>query len=157
MSDEIRERLAEYAHKAWSGWMKYLFKKSIEVGDGCVEIPNWAVERWTRQSNTTYKNLPEDEKESDREEADQMIEIAGHKSCDEEVRDLQAFKKAHYPLLESANIAQKQLEAHIRKLEAENKKLRDALEYIKRNTGFAWILKAIQQALKVDDKVVSNG
>lgn len=77
----LREKLAEYAHNSWSGWMKYLFSKSIKNEDGTVTIPSWAVERWTRQSNTTYNNLPENEKESDRQEADKITsvvsEIAG--------------------------------------------------------------------------------
>lgn len=75
MGDAVRERLAEYAHEAWAGWMEYLFEKSTEVGDGCVEIPQWAVERWTRQWSTSYEDLPEEEKESDRAEADRMISI----------------------------------------------------------------------------------
>ncbi len=86
MSDELREALAEYAHEAWSGWMKYLFSKG-EFGwaDGPVEanrraervwmMPQWAVERWQRQMNTPYAELSEEEKESDREEADKMLAI----------------------------------------------------------------------------------
>jgi len=35
----------------------------------------WAVARWTRQMKTAYINLPEDEKDSDRIEADRMIRI----------------------------------------------------------------------------------
>ena len=71
----IRESLAEYAHSAWSGWMKYLFEKSTRNADGTVTIPAWAVERWTRQAETEYADLPENEKDSDRTEADRMIEI----------------------------------------------------------------------------------
>ena len=72
-----REQLAEYAHGAWSGWMAYLFEKSSFNSDGTVTIPVWAVERWKRQSETAYVNLPENEKESDRKEADLMLEIIG--------------------------------------------------------------------------------
>lgn len=71
----LREELADYAHEAWSGWMKYLFEKSVEEPDGTVTIPAWAVKRWRRQATTIYKDLPEEEKESDREEADRMLEI----------------------------------------------------------------------------------
>ena len=71
----LRESLAEYAHIAWSGWMKYLFEKSTRNADGTVTIPAWAVERWTRQAETEYADLPENEKNSDRTEADRMIEI----------------------------------------------------------------------------------
>ncbi|TES92014.1 MAG: hypothetical protein E3J94_03065 [Desulfobacteraceae bacterium] len=41
---------------------------------GTVTIPKWAVERWTRQMNAEYKDLPDDEKESDRAEADKVID-----------------------------------------------------------------------------------
>ncbi len=76
------ERLAEYAHRAWSGWMKYMFDKSIpykpgnvQAEEGALIIPKWAVERWTRQMNTKYEDLPESEKASDRKEADEMLAI----------------------------------------------------------------------------------
>lgn len=69
-----REALAAYAHEAWSGWMKYLFRKTEQSGFGMV-IPQWAVERWARQMNTPYAELPESEKESDRVEADRMLNI----------------------------------------------------------------------------------
>lgn len=75
MSDTARETLAEYAHDAWSGWMKYLFEKSTKNADGTVTIPQWAVERWERQMNTPYSELPETEKASDRKEADEMLAI----------------------------------------------------------------------------------
>jgi hypothetical protein len=72
----MRERIAELQHEQWSGWMKYLFEKceinQVEGAEFGV-IPAWAVERWTRQANTPYTELPEDEKESDRIEADKYI------------------------------------------------------------------------------------
>jgi hypothetical protein len=76
--DELREALAAYAHEAWSGWMRYMFGK-CERAHGydheAVAIPKWAVERWTRQMNTSYADLPEEEKESDRKEADKILDI----------------------------------------------------------------------------------
>lgn len=68
--DELRENLADYAHRAWSGWMEYLFSKC----DGQT-IPDWAWERWKRQAQTAYVDLSEDEKNSDRVEADKIIAI----------------------------------------------------------------------------------
>ena len=80
--DLIREKLAVYAHEAWSGWMKYLFEKAIpyKAGEvqaykGAVIIPEWAVKRWKKQMNTPYADLPEDMKPSDRDEADKMLAI----------------------------------------------------------------------------------
>lgn len=72
---DVREQLANYAHSAWSGWMKYQFSKAELQPDGTWIMPAWAVERWTRQMNTPYAELPEDEKASDRKEADEMLAI----------------------------------------------------------------------------------
>ena len=66
------ECLAREAHTAWSGWMEYLFRKCAECGTESI-IPAWAVERWKRQASTAYDDLPEDEKESDRDEARRYI------------------------------------------------------------------------------------
>lgn len=74
-TDRVREKLAEYAHEAWAGWMKYLFEKSQSNADGTVTIPAWAVERWQRQMNTPYVELPNSEKRSDFDEADRMLSI----------------------------------------------------------------------------------
>ena len=68
------EYYASIAHEQWSGWMKYLFEKSTKNKDGTVTIPKWAVDRWTRQMNTEYIDLSEDEKKSDRIEAKKYIE-----------------------------------------------------------------------------------
>ena len=72
---ETIENLAAYARDAWSGWMRYLFEKSTQNADGTVTIPKWAVQRWSRQMNTFYSELPEDERESDRLEALAMLSI----------------------------------------------------------------------------------
>jgi hypothetical protein len=74
MSD-LREQLAALEHGQWVGWMKYLFEKSTEGGDGNVEIPAILVDRWKRQMNTSYVDLPENEKESDRAEADKVLRV----------------------------------------------------------------------------------
>ena len=80
----VREQLANYAHESWSGWMKYMFGKSIpykpekiQAEEGALIIPKWAVDRWTYQMNRVYNELPEDMKETDRKEADKILEIIG--------------------------------------------------------------------------------
>ena len=55
--------------------MKHLFGLSKKNEDGSVTIPALLVDRWTRQMNTEYKDLSDAEKDSDRAEADRMIEI----------------------------------------------------------------------------------
>ena len=72
---ELREALAGYAHDAWAGWMNYLFSKSDRNADGSYVIPKELVERWERQVSTGYADLPENEQNSDREEADKMMKI----------------------------------------------------------------------------------
>ena len=73
---QVEEALASYAHKAWSGWMKYLFKESFYCPQtGTVTLPRWAVYRWQRQMETAYEDLPEKEKQSDRKEARKMLAI----------------------------------------------------------------------------------
>lgn len=75
--DQRVEALAEYAHEAWSGWMRYLFSKCEQDFDSdgydALVIPNWAVERWARQAKTPYKYLPEEEKITDRDEARRIL------------------------------------------------------------------------------------
>lgn len=67
----MREKLAEYAHNAWSGWMQYMFKK----GGWSWIMSNEYCDRWTRQMSTPYALLPETEKASDRAEADKILAI----------------------------------------------------------------------------------
>ena len=81
----LQEELAAFAHSQWSGWMEYLFSKCHVVyleptlsdpdGEPCLVIPKWAVDRWKRQIQTDYKELSEEEKNSDRKEAAAMIDI----------------------------------------------------------------------------------
>lgn len=78
----MREQLAEYAHDAWSGWMKYQFSKgyfrNIEL-EGTVQqvwiMPGWARQRWERQMNTPFSALSDAEKKSDYDEADRILKI----------------------------------------------------------------------------------
>jgi hypothetical protein len=72
---DLREQLAELAHEQWAGWMRYLFDNSIEGEDGETIIPAPLVLRWKRQMNTSYADLPEAEKESDRVEADKVLHL----------------------------------------------------------------------------------
>lgn len=81
------EELAAYAHEAWAGWMKYMFGKMTththSTAEGGFDNGMWLtqslVERWTRQLETAYAALPENEKESDRAEARKMLEIVNRK------------------------------------------------------------------------------
>lgn len=81
-SDDLRECLAALAHEQWSGWMKHLFSKvegleheQLRSGRLAVVIPGEWAERWARQMRTPYEQLSEEEKESDRSEADRVLQI----------------------------------------------------------------------------------
>ena len=72
----LKEELAALCHDQWSGWMRYLFSKATPLPDGGVYLPSWAVERWQRQMETDYLDLTEQERESDRTEADRFLALA---------------------------------------------------------------------------------
>lgn len=81
---ELREALAALAHERWSRWIEYLFDTCEGVGTvgevtrpDALLIPEWAVERWERQMNTRYADLPEEEKASDQREADRILALIG--------------------------------------------------------------------------------
>jgi len=67
------DKVAEFAHHSWAGWMKYLFSKSITLPFGFVLIPRWAVKRWKRQMTSRFDELPQNERVSDYEEAERYI------------------------------------------------------------------------------------
>ena len=73
----MREQLAALAHAQWSGWMAYLFNLSTSNGDGTITIPAGLVARWQGQIATPYQELTEREKNSDREEADKVLQLIG--------------------------------------------------------------------------------
>lgn len=59
------EALAEYAHWAWSGWMRHLF----------AHWDDTHIAHWKRQMETSYAELSDLEKESDRREAREMLRV----------------------------------------------------------------------------------
>jgi hypothetical protein len=71
---QIREAIAAVQHdQIWGRWTKYQFSKCIPNPDGSITIPAELVQRWTRQANTLYVDLPESERESDRHQADKVL------------------------------------------------------------------------------------
>jgi len=79
--EKALEALAALFHEAWVGWMRYLRSKSTTHTHGTADggsttgwlIPQECVERWERQMETPYAELPETEKESDRAEARKVL------------------------------------------------------------------------------------
>jgi len=101
-NDELREALAAYAHEAWSGWMRWMLPKLTTRVSG-VNVPHvvqdvssshefdpvwhhdadWWLKRWRELMDTSYQMLTEEDKESDRIEADKMIAIMEQTTIEE--------------------------------------------------------------------------
>jgi hypothetical protein len=66
MKNSLVEALADIQHEIWAHWTNYQFSVLEKNPDGSLTIPKHKVERWTRQANTKYAELSEQEKDSDR-------------------------------------------------------------------------------------------
>ena len=69
----MRERLAAVQHKIWSHWMAHLFSVCTRNADGSYTIPAERAQRWKHQMGTDYYRLSEEERESDRHQADKVL------------------------------------------------------------------------------------
>ena len=76
-TNQQRERLADAVHDSWSHWMRHIFSKATSNLDGSWTIAAKSAERWQRQMETTYEQLSESEKESDRVQADRFLAAIG--------------------------------------------------------------------------------
>ncbi len=78
---QLRERLASLQHDIWSHWMKHLFSicrpeyEHHEAEIDSAVIPYDYAKRWRRQLSTPYSELSEEEKRSDREQADKLLAL----------------------------------------------------------------------------------
>ena len=68
-----REKIASVQHDIWEQWMKYLLSSFKESRAGNYIIPKEKVNRWYRQIAQEYSMLTENEKESDRGQADKVM------------------------------------------------------------------------------------
>jgi len=75
MNKELLEVMSDLEHRRWSSWQKYLHSKCEKLEDGSLVIPGGYVENLERLIKTDYKDLTEKEKESDRDEARNGIEL----------------------------------------------------------------------------------
>lgn len=74
--DELLEALASIEHDRWSHWQRYVHSKCIPQGDGGdLLIPGDLVRRWEKQIATSYSELTEEEKESDREQVRKYLPL----------------------------------------------------------------------------------
>lgn len=66
------EAIAAQCHEQWAGWTTHLLGK-MSISNGQCVLGNVWLERWTRQVQTLYADLTEEEKESDRREARKIV------------------------------------------------------------------------------------
>lgn len=65
---DLIENLAGIEHARWAGWQNYLHSVCVKNKDGSLTIPKDLVNRWVKQIETSYVELSEKEKDSDRKE-----------------------------------------------------------------------------------------
>lgn len=70
-----REALADLSHDIWAHWMEYMFGQGTFNDDGTWTMPAEKVDRWNRQVITRYADLSEQERESDRHQADKILAV----------------------------------------------------------------------------------
>lgn len=75
---QLREQLADVQHGIWAHWMGYLFSCCRQNEDGSATIPADKVERWMRQQGAAYSDLTDEERESDRHQADKVLAVLGN-------------------------------------------------------------------------------
>lgn len=73
--DVLLEKFAEHAHDVWAKWMRYLFTCGRQNKSGSFTMDKGSVERWKRQMNTSYADLPDGERDSDREIANEYLNL----------------------------------------------------------------------------------
>lgn len=80
--DILKEKLAALEHEQWSRWFQVQNTVENEYYGGLKESrkdqvleSSIKIDNWSRQSNTSYLELSEHEKDSDREWADKVIEL----------------------------------------------------------------------------------
>ena len=64
---ELIEELAELEHKQWMSWAKDILKTE--------DITKERADRWKKNSFKSYKDLSEEQKETDREWAEKVLKI----------------------------------------------------------------------------------
>jgi hypothetical protein len=72
------EKLAAHAHAVWARWMRYMLGRASRdwdrYGNDAI-LQEEDVAWWARQMNTSYNNLPENEKKLDREIAREYLAL----------------------------------------------------------------------------------
>jgi hypothetical protein len=70
---QLIEELAGVEHERWAHWQRYLHAQCEPGPDGSLTIPPDLVRRWTEQMRTPYRELPDRDKDSDREQVHRYL------------------------------------------------------------------------------------
>ncbi len=70
---ELKEKLADIEHQRWADWQNWCHK-ILRENCGSPELEK-VLERWDKQIATSYKDLTEKEKDSDREQVDRYLPL----------------------------------------------------------------------------------
>jgi len=73
--ESLVENLASVEHDRWAHWQRYMHSKAERRPDGSLILPAELVERWETQISTSYTNLSDAEKESDREQVRRYLPL----------------------------------------------------------------------------------
>ncbi len=109
--EEFIETAAAMEHERWANWQKYCHAKILENG-GIIPKP-YPFTHWERQIATSYEELSELEKESDRNEVRKYLSL---------IRSLLASQRAS-DLARIENLIEKKIEVYEEIIERADKKL----------------------------------
>jgi hypothetical protein len=65
---ELIDQLAAIEHERWADWQRYFFSKCERNGDGSLTVPAGYVDALEKQIRTSYNDLSDEERASDRGE-----------------------------------------------------------------------------------------
>lgn len=72
---DLLDRLADAEHRRWAHWQRYVHDQCERREDGSLVIPTHLVDRWEHQIATSYTDLSEAEKESDKDQVRRYLPI----------------------------------------------------------------------------------
>jgi hypothetical protein len=74
--------LADIEHERWAHWQSYLHSKGVRQSDGSLVIPADLIAKWEYQVVTSFANLSDSEKDSDREQVRKYIPAVAKILCE---------------------------------------------------------------------------
>lgn len=98
----LLEELADIEHQRWADWQEYCFQKlgikrtGVPIDGDDDKSSN--IRRWFRQIDTSYADLSEEEKDSDREQVMRYWSLINHYKKDKIMNNEMNFSEALFQL-----------------------------------------------------------